>query len=157
MKVQLWSFGKENTSYITEGMQMFTDRLKHYCDFELRILNAGKNTGKLSPDALKKQEASILLGLLEPEHHLFVLDERGKEISTLQVAKLLEKQQMLASHTLVFLIGGAFGIDESVLLKAREVLSLSKLTFPHQLVRLIMAEQLYRAFSVLNNEKYHHQ
>lgn len=157
MKVQLWSFGKENNSYITEGMQVFTDRLKHYCDFELRILHAGKNAGKLSPDDLKKEEARILLSLLEPEHHLFVLDERGKDITTMQLADLLEQQQMLSSHPLVFLIGGAYGIDESVLLKARKVLSLSKLTFPHQLVRLIMAEQLYRAFSILNNEKYHHQ
>lgn len=157
MKVQLWSFGKENSSYIAEGMQLFVGRLKHYCDFEFRILSAGKNSGKLMPEALKKKEAEILLSIMEPQQIYFMLDERGKELNTLQLAGLLERHKMVASRTLVFLIGGAYGLDESILLKARKVISLSKLTFPHQLVRLIMAEQLYRAFSILNNEKYHHQ
>lgn len=157
MKVQIWSFGKEHEGYIREGVLLFTERLKHYCEFEFRILNAGKNTSSLTQDELKKKEAKILLSILEPGHVLIVLDERGTEITSVQLSELLEKHQMLASRTLVFLIGGAFGIDESILLKARSVLSLSRLTFPHQLVRLILAEQLYRAFSILNHGKYHHQ
>lgn len=157
MKVQLWSFGKENEAYIMEGMKMFSGRLQHYCDFDLKFLNAGKNTGNLPPEELKKQEAHILLSILESYHTLMVLDERGKDMTSLQLSLLIEKQQMISSKTLVFLIGGAFGIDESILLKAREVISLSKLTFPHQLVRLIVTEQLYRAFTILNHEKYHHQ
>lgn len=157
MKVQLWSFGKENEAYISEGMKIFSQRLQHYCDFDLKFLNVGKNAGNLPPGELKKQEARILLSVLEPDHILIVLDERGKNITSMQLAALVEKQQLMSSKTLVFLIGGAFGIDESILIKAREVISLSKLTFPHQLVRLIVAEQLYRAFTILNHEKYHHQ
>lgn len=157
MKVQIWSFGKDHEPYIREGVQLFSDRLKHYCDFQVKILNAGKGTAGLDETTLRKKEARVLLGILEPEHVLVVLDERGKEISSQQLGAFLGKHQLLASRTLVFLIGGAYGIDESVLLKAREVFALSKLTFPHQLVRLILAEQLYRAFTILNNEKYHHQ
>jgi len=157
MKVQLWSFGKENEAYIREGVLLFTGRLQHYCEFELKTLSAGKNAGNLPPEELKKKEAKILLSILEPQHILIALDERGKEITTIQLADMLEKHQMFASKILIFLIGGAYGIDESVLLKARTVISLSQLTFPHQLVRLIMCEQLYRAFTLLNHEKYHHQ
>ena len=157
MKIQLWSFGKENEAYISEGMKMFSRRLQHYCDFELKFLNAGKNAGTLPPEELKKQEARVLLSILEPYHILIVLDERGKEVTSQQLALLLDKQQMLSAKTLIFLIGGAYGIDESILLKAREVISLSRLTFPHQLVRLLCTEQIYRAFTILNHEKYHHQ
>lgn len=157
MKVQLWSFGKENDPYVREGIGIFTARLEHYCDFELRILNAGKNGGSLPPEELKKQEGRVLLSVLEPAHTLIVLDERGKEMTTPQFAKLIDKHRMTASKTLVFLIGGAYGIDEAVLLKAHQILSISKFTFPHQLVRLIMTEQIYRAFTILNHEKYHHQ
>lgn len=157
MKVQLWSFGKENETYISDGMKMFSQRLHHYCDFELKFLNAGKNAGTLPPEELKKQEARVLLSILEPYHILIVLDERGKEVTSQQLALLIDKQQMLSARTLIFLIGGAYGIDESILLKAREVISLSRLTFPHQLVRLLFTEQIYRAFTILNHEKYHHQ
>jgi 23S rRNA (pseudouridine1915-N3)-methyltransferase len=157
MKVQIWSFGKEHESYVREGIQLFSDRLKHYCDFEFKILNAGKGTSTLPETELKKKEAKVLLSILEPQHVLVVLDERGKDLSSMQLSAFLQNHQTIASRTLVFLIGGAYGIDESVLLKARNVFSLSKLTFPHQLVRLILAEQLYRAFAILNNEKYHHQ
>lgn len=157
MKVQIWSFGKDHEPYIREGMQLFSERLKHYCDFEVKVLNAGKGISGLSERELKKKEAKILLSILEPQHVLIVLDERGKELSSLQLSAFLQNHQVLASRTLVFLIGGAYGIDESVLLKARSVFTLSHLTFPHQLVRLIVAEQLYRAFTIINNEKYHHQ
>lgn len=156
MKVQIWSFGKEHEPYIRAGVQLFSDRIKHYCDFEMKILNAGKGTSGLSEVELKKKEAKVLLSILEPSHVLVVLDERGQEVSSPQLSSFLENHQMIASRTLVFLIGGAYGIDESVLVKARSVFALSKLTFPHQLVRLILAEQLYRAFTILNNEKYHH-
>jgi 23S rRNA (pseudouridine1915-N3)-methyltransferase len=157
MKVQLWSFGKAHESYIREGMELFQERINHYCEFEFKLLSAGKNTAKLSPNELKKKEARILLAALEPRQHLIALDERGKMLNTLQFADLLEKQRTSGAAPLVFLIGGAYGLDESILLKARHILAISQFTFPHQLVRLIMAEQIYRAFTVLNHEKYHHQ
>lgn len=156
MKVQLWSFGKENSSYVAQGVEIFTGRLRHYCDFDLRIMSAGKNTAR-SPEVLKRKEAEILLGLMEPGEKYIMLDERGDQLTTLQLADLLRQYRLQASRKLVFVIGGAYGLDNSVLLKAGKVVSLSRLTFPHQMVRLIMAEQLYRAFSIINNEKYHHQ
>lgn len=157
MKVEIWSFGKEHEPYVREGIGVFSERLRRYCDFEIKILNAGKGAATLPEQELRKKEAKVLLSVLEAKHVLVVLDERGQELSSLQLSELLEKHRMLASRTLVFLIGGAYGIDESVLLKARSIWSLSRLTFPHQLVRLLLAEQLYRAFTILNNEKYHHQ
>lgn len=157
MKLQLWAFGKENEPYISEGMKMFTSRIQHYCDFELRCLNGGKNAGALPPEQLKKQEARVLLSIMEPQHTLIVLDERGKSVTSIQLSAIIERQQSMSTRTLVFLIGGAFGIDESILVKASQVISLSNLTFPHQLVRLIITEQIYRAFTIINNEKYHHQ
>lgn len=157
MKLQIWAFGKENEGYIQEGIKLFASRLQHYCDFEIRCLNAGKHAGSLPPEELKKQEARVLLSILEPYHTLIVLDERGKGVTSVQLSSLIERQQILSAKTLVFLIGGSFGFDKSVLVKAGEIISLSKLTFPHQLVRLILAEQLYRAFTILNHEKYHHQ
>lgn len=156
MKIQLWTFGKENEPYIHDGIQLFSNRLNHYCDFSIRILNAGKNSGRLPPEELKKKEARAILNILEPQHILYTLDEKGKEITSEKLAGLLAKNQMLASRMLVFLIGGAYGTDESIRLKSRGILALSRLTFPHQLVRLIMVEQLYRAFSILNHEQYHH-
>lgn len=156
MKIELWSFGKEHESHIREGMSLYSSRLRHYCEFEFRTLHAGKHAFRMTPVELRKQEARVLMALLEPAHVLVALDERGKELTSPQLATMLEKQAM-SSKTMVFLIGGAYGLDESVLLKAGAVVSLSKLTFPHQLVRLIMAEQLYRAFTILRHEKYHHQ
>jgi 23S rRNA (pseudouridine1915-N3)-methyltransferase len=156
VKIQLWTFGKENEPYIRDGIHLFSNRLKHYCDFSIKVLHAGKNTSRLPPEELKKKEARVILSILEAQHILFTLDEKGKEITSIKLAGLLEKHQLLASRVLVFLIGGAYGTDESILIKSRGILSLSQLTFPHQLVRLIMTEQLYRAFTILNHEQYHH-
>ncbi len=156
MKVQLWTFGKESKSYIKAGVNLYSDRLKHYCTFSSKVLSAGKSQGKKSPDILKKEEADLVYKMLTPDHMLFVLDEKGKTITSPGLAKLIEQQQLNSTKILVFLIGGAYGTADLLLKKAKGVLSLSALTFPHQIVRLIMAEQIYRAFTILHHEPYHH-
>lgn len=156
MKITLWTFGKENKSYLEEGVDLYIQRLSHYCTFEMKILSAGKKKGKGQPQVLKAQEAEVVNRLLTPDHILFCLDEKGKPLSSVGLSALLEKQQLISHKIPVFLIGGAYGIDRSLLNRAQAVFSLSALTFPHQIVRLVMVEQLYRAFSILNNEPYHH-
>jgi 23S rRNA (pseudouridine1915-N3)-methyltransferase len=157
MKVQLWSIGKDNDPYIRDGIAVFQKRLQHYVDFELRLIPTVKQAASLSIPELKKQEARIITDMLQPQDYLVALDEHGKMMSTLQLADFLQQRTNAGTRQLVLLIGGAFGLDPVILQRAQLKLSLSSLTFPHQLVRLIVTEQLYRAYSVLHNEKYHHQ
>jgi 23S rRNA (pseudouridine1915-N3)-methyltransferase len=157
MKIQVWSIGKDNDPYIRDGIAVFQKRLQHYVDFELRLIPTVKQAASLSIPELKKQEARIITDMLQPQDYLVALDEHGKMMTTLQLADFLQQRTNAGTRQLVLLIGGAFGLDPAVLQRAQLKLSLSSLTFPHQLVRLIVTEQLYRAYSVLHNEKYHHQ
>jgi 23S rRNA (pseudouridine1915-N3)-methyltransferase len=157
MKIQVWSIGKDNDPYIRDGITIFQKRLQHYADFELRLIPTVKQAASLSVPELKKQEARIITDMLQPQDYLVALDEHGKMMTTLQLADFLQQRTNAGTRQLVLLIGGAFGLDPVILQRAQLKLSLSSLTFPHQLVRLILTEQLYRAYSVLHNEKYHHQ
>jgi 23S rRNA (pseudouridine1915-N3)-methyltransferase len=157
MKLSLWTVGKANESYVKEGIAEFTKRLGRYFPAEWTIIPVPKNAGMLSEMDLKKKEGEIILQWLKPEDYLVALDERGKSFTSETLASFLQDRAMDSTKNIVFLIGGAFGIDEAVLQKAKLKWSLSALTFPHQLVRLILAEQLYRACSILHNEKYHHK
>jgi 23S rRNA (pseudouridine1915-N3)-methyltransferase len=157
MKLSLWTVGKANESYVKEGIAEFTKRLGRYFPAEWTIIPVPKNAGMLSEMDLKKKEGEIILQWLKPEDYLVALDERGKSFTSETLAAFLQDRAMDSTKNIVFLIGGAFGIDEAVLQKAKLKWSLSALTFPHQLVRLILAEQLYRACSILHNEKYHHK
>jgi 23S rRNA (pseudouridine1915-N3)-methyltransferase len=124
---------------------------------EWTIIPVPKNAGMLSEMDLKKKEAETILQWLRPEDYLVVLDEKGKQLSSEALAQFLQTRSNESSKNIVFLIGGAFGLDNQVLSKAKFTWSLSSLTFPHQLVRLILAEQIYRACTILRNEKYHHK
>jgi len=157
MKIQVWSIGKDNDPYIRDGIAIFQKRLQHYVDFELRLIPTVKQAASLSIPELKKQEARIITAMLQPQDYLVALDEHGKMMTTLQLSDFLQQRTNAGTRQLVLLIGGAFGLDPVILQRAQLKLSLSSLTFPHQLVRLILTEQLYRAYSVLHNEKYHHQ
>lgn len=157
MKIQVWSIGKDNDPYIRDGIAIFQKRLQHYVDFELRLIPTVKQAASLSIPELKKQEARIITDMLQPQDYLVALDEHGKMMTTIQLADFLQQRTNAGTRQLVLLIGGAFGLDPLILQRAQLKLSLSSLTFPHQLVRLILTEQLYRAYSVLHNEKYHHQ
>ena len=155
MKLQFWAIGKNHEPYIKEGVQDFTKRISKYFPVEWTIIPMPKNAGMMSEMDLKKKEGEIILDWLKDEY-LIALDERGKEMSSEQLASFIQARANESHKAIVFVIGGAFGLDEAVLKKADCNWSLSKLTFPHQLVRVILAEQVYRACTIIRNEKYHH-
>ncbi|HEY4063941.1 MAG TPA: 23S rRNA (pseudouridine(1915)-N(3))-methyltransferase RlmH [Puia sp.] len=156
MKIQLWSIGKEHEPYVRMGVEDFTRRIGRYYPVEWKIISPPKNAGLLSQPDLKKKEAEILLEGLSKDDYLVALDERGKSFSSEGLAQFIQGRGNEGLKNIVFLIGGAFGLEETVLRRANHRWSLSGLTLPHQLVRLLLAEQIYRACTILRNEKYHH-
>jgi len=157
MKIWFWSIGKTNESYVKEGIADFTKRVSRYFPVEWAIIPVPKNAGMLSEMDLKKKEGETILQWLKADDYLVALDEHGKQFSSEGLSEFLQERASASTKNLVFLIGGAFGLDATVLKRAQLKWSLSQLTFPHQLVRLILAEQVYRACTILQNEKYHHK
>ena len=156
MKLSCWSIGKAHESYVKEGIEDFTKRTNKYFKMDWEIIPIPKNSGMLSAMDLKKKEAKTILEWLEKDDFLVLLDERGKQINSEGLAEFIQQRANESCKKVVFLIGGAYGVDESIFQRANYQWSLSKLVFPHQLVRLILAEQLYRACTIIKNEKYHH-
>jgi len=157
MKIHFWSIGKNNEPYVKEGVEDFTKRISKYYPVEWTIIPLPKNAGMMSEMDLKKKEGETVLQWLKPDDYLVALDEHGKQFSSEGISEFLQERASASTRNLVFLIGGAFGLDAAVLKRALLKWSLSQLTFPHQLVRLILAEQVYRACTILKNEKYHHK
>ena len=143
--------------YIKPGVETFTKRIANYYPVDWNIIATPKNAGLLSETDLKKKEADIILQALSKDDYLVALDERGKSMTSEQLASFIQARANESTRQIIFLIGGAYGLHETVLQRAGFTWSLSLLTFPHQLVRLILAEQIYRACSINRNEKYHHQ
>ncbi len=156
MKISFWSVGKANEPYIKQGVEEFTRRISRYYKVDWNIIPVPKNAANLSEMDLKKKEGETILEWLGKDDYLVVLDERGKQISSEGLAAFIQARANESTKQVIFLIGGAFGIDEAVMKRADYKWSLSQLVFPHQLVRLILAEQVYRACTILRNEKYHH-
>lgn len=156
MKMQLWSVGKDHEPYVQAGIDDFTRRISRYYPVEWTIIPVPKNAATLSKTDLKKKEGEVILGMLDKDEYLVALDEKGKQLDSEGLAQFIQARANSSVKSLVFLIGGAYGIDEAVLRRANHKWSLSQLTFPHQLVRLVLAEQIYRACTILRNEKYHH-
>jgi 23S rRNA (pseudouridine1915-N3)-methyltransferase len=157
MKIQIWSFGKNHEPYVKPGVEDFTKRISNYFPISWNIIPAPRHTAMMSEADLKKTESKIILDWLGKDDFLVALDERGKSMDSEQLASFLQLRANQSVKQVVFLIGGAFGLDAEVLKRAKYQWSLSALTFPHQLVRLILAEQIYRACTILRNEKYHHR
>lgn len=157
MKIALWSIGKAHESYVKEGIEDFTKRISKYYPVEWKIIAPAKQTVNSVEADIKKQEAQSVLNALTKDDYLLLLDERGKQMSSVQLASFLEARANNSVKQVVFLIGGAFGVEETVRQRANNTWSLSQLVFPHQLVRLILSEQIYRACTITRNEKYHHQ
>ena len=157
MKISLWSIGKSNDPYVKDGIADFTKRISKYFPVEWTIIPVPKNAGMMSEMDLKKKEGEIVLQWLKQDDYLVALDEHGKQLSSEGLSEFLQERASASTKNIVFVIGGAFGLDEAILKKAKLKWSLSQLTFPHQLVRLILAEQVYRACTILKNEKYHHK
>jgi len=156
LKLQFWSIGKPHEPHFKTSIELFTDRLSRYYPVTWNILNPPKNAGLMTEIELKKKEGELVLSQLNEEDYLVALDERGKMHSSESLAKFIQQRANESTRSIVFLIGGAYGIDQTVLKRSQMQWSLSALTFPHQLVRLILAEQVYRACTILKNEKYHH-
>jgi 23S rRNA (pseudouridine1915-N3)-methyltransferase len=156
MKILFLSVGKSNDSYIEEGILDFTGRINKYFTVNWQIITPPKNAASLSEQLLKKAESILIHAQLLQDDYLILLDERGQIFSSPGIAQLIQQRANESSKRVVFLIGGAYGVDETVFKRANTIWSLSKLVFPHMLVRLILSEQIYRACSILRNEKYHH-
>jgi len=156
MKIYFWSVGKPHEPYVKEGIEQFTKRISYYYPVEWRIFPSAKNAAQLSESEIKKSESSLILNALQNEDVLIALDENGKQWNSPELANFIQQKANESAKNLVFLIGGAYGIHDDLLKRANNKWSLSKLVFPHQLVRLILAEQVYRACTIIRNEKYHH-
>ena len=156
MKLQFWSVGKQHEDYIKAGVEDFTKRINKYFPADWLIIPAPKNAASLNEVVLKKQESITILQSLQQDDYLILLDERGKQVSSPELATIIQQRANESAKRLVFLIGGAYGVDEAIAKRANFTWSFSKLVFPHMLVRLILAEQVYRACTIIRNEKYHH-
>lgn len=156
MKLQFWSVGKAHESHVKEGVEMFTKRIANYFPVQWHIIPMPKNAGLMSEVDMKLKEGEIILNTIKKEDYLVLLDERGKQLNSEGLAAFLLQRANESEKNIVFLIGGAYGSSKDVLQRANFKWSLSSLVFPHQMVRMILAEQIYRACTIIRNEKYHH-
>jgi 23S rRNA (pseudouridine1915-N3)-methyltransferase len=156
VKVSCWAIAATDEPYLRTGIAHYVQRLSHYLSFEYRELDF-KIKKPQTPELQKEAEKAEILKLLKPSDFLVLLDDKGKELTSASFADWLQKKFNDASGNIVFLIGSAYGFDREIYQRANMQLSLSKLTFTHQMVRLIFLEQLYRAMTILRNEKYHHE
>lgn len=157
MNIKLIVISKTDVPYLQTGIDEYISRLKHYCDFELVVIPALKNLGKASPEEIKEKEGELILKQLAKVDQTVLLDEHGKEYTSVGFSEYIQKQMNAGTRTLAFVIGGAFGFSPAVYAAATHRISLSQMTFNHQMVRLFFLEQLYRAFTILRHEKYHNE
>ncbi len=157
MKIQLWSVGKAHENYVKAGIEDFTKRITKYYPAEWKIISPAKQSVNSIESNIKKAEAQTIFNALQADDFMVLLDERGKQINSPQLADFIEKRTNSSVKQLIFLVGGAYGVDDQIKTRANYTWSLSLLVFPHQLVRLILAEQIYRACTIIRNEKYHHE
>jgi len=157
MKITLLVVGKTEDKYLIEGMEKYLNRLKHYITFNMIVIPELKNTKNLTEAQQKTKEAESILKQVNNLDVVVLLDEKGKKYTSVSFSNYLNKQMIGSVQHLVFVIGGPYGFDESVYKRANSSLSLSEMTFSHQMVRLFFIEQLYRAFSILKGEPYHHE
>jgi len=157
MTIKLLAIGKTNRRPLQELISEYDKRLKHYVKFELEIIPDIKNTKNLSEIQQKEKEGELILKKVKPTDVLVLLDEKGKQYSSLDFSEYLQKKMNSGIKELVFAVGGPYGFSDTVYQKAQGKFSLSKMTFSHQMVRLFVVEQVYRAFTILRNEPYHHR
>jgi len=157
MKITLLTVGKTDVKWVREGLELYSSRLVHYIPFSLVEIPELKNVSALSQDQIKSREGELILKHLKPADELVLLDEHGREFRSVEFAEFIEGRMSRSSRDLVFVIGGAYGFSGDVYSRADSKISLSKMTFSHQMVRTIFAEQLYRAFTIMRGEPYHHE
>ena len=157
MTIKVIVVGKTDEKYLCEGIDIYRARLQHYCRFEMVTIPALKGVGSLSREQLKEKEAELILKNLSDSDECILLDERGKEFTSSSWAQHLEQKFAHSSRNIVFVIGGSMGFGKKVYDRADSSMCLSRMTFSHQMVRLIFLEQLYRAFTIIEGEPYHHE
>ena len=157
MKVSLILVGRTANKHLTELIDDYASRVKHYVSFDIAVIPELKNTKSLSADQQKQMEGEQILRQLQQGDHIVLLDEHGKEMRSIEFSKYMEKKMQTVSKRLVFIIGGPYGFSSEVYAKANDKLSLSQMTFSHQMIRLIFVEQLYRAMTIMRGEPYHHE
>ncbi len=157
MKIKLLAIGKTDDKNLQQLIETYKNRLKHYIKFEISIIQDIKNVKNLSENQQKEKEGELILKQLQPTDQLILLDEKGKEFRSIEFAKFLQKKMNSGIKQLVLVIGGPYGFSDAVYKKSNGKISLSKMTFSHQMIRLFVVEQLYRGFTILKNEPYHHE
>lgn len=157
MKIELIIVGKTDADWVKQGFEVYQKRLSYYISFNTTIIPDLKNRKNLAIDQQKDQEGILILKQLQTSDFVILLDENGKQFDSVQFSDLLQKKMNSGIKRLVFVIGGPYGFSSELYQKSNQKISLSKMTFSHQMVRPFFVEQLYRAFSILNNEPYHHQ
>ncbi|MBQ8499570.1 MAG: 23S rRNA (pseudouridine(1915)-N(3))-methyltransferase RlmH [Bacteroidales bacterium] len=157
MKITLLTVGKTDRDWVRQGLEIYVSRLRHYIPFTLTEIPELKNVSALSREQIKIKEGELILKNIRPSDDVILLDERGKEYSSMQLAGILQDKINYECKDMVFVIGGAYGFSETVYARADSKISLSRMTFSHQMVRTIFAEQLYRAFTIMKGEPYHHE
>lgn len=157
MNIKLLVVSKTDVPYLQQGIDIYVGRLRHYANFQIDVIPALKDQKNASPDEIRERESALLLKKLEGADRIVLLDEHGHEHSSVGFAQYLQKQMNAGVRTLVFVIGGAFGFAPAVHRMAHDKVSLSQMTFNHQMVRLFFVEQLYRAFTILRHEPYHNE
>ena len=157
MKITLLTIGKTEDKYLLEGIDKYLKRLKHYIQFSISELPELKNTKNLSEDLQKSKEAELIFKEITSADHVILLDEKGTEFSSVQFADFLNKKTISNVQHLIFIVGGPYGFDGSIYNRANGKISLSQMTFSHQMIRLFFVEQMYRAFTILKGEPYHHK
>jgi len=153
MKLSIWAIGKTDEKYLEEGIEKYIKRLKHYVSLEYEVFKDVKPG--INADETSRREAEMILAKIKPEHHLIIMDERGKQYDSVAWSDYLMKCQLRSLKQVTLLIGGAYGHHELIRQRANDSISLSKMTFSHQMVRLFLVEQVYRAYTIIKNEKYH--
>lgn len=156
MKITLLAIGKTNAKYLQEGIEQYTKRLSHYIPFELKILPDVKTTKTLTTDKQKEMEGEMFMSAIQQGDWVTLLDERGKEFTSRDFASYIDKKMITIPKNLIFIIGGPYGFSKAMYDRANEKLSLSKMTFSHEMIRLFFVEQIYRAMTILKGEPYHH-
>lgn len=156
MKIVVFAIGSVKTDYIAKGIDVYKSRLSHYIDFDMIDIPDIKNAKSLTHDRQKELEGDLILKALVPGDVMLLMDERGREYTSRELSVMLSKRMLSGIKRLVLVVGGPYGFSEAVYNRADGKISLSKLTFPHELARMILVEQLYRAFTILKGEPYHH-
>ncbi|WP_299624234.1 23S rRNA (pseudouridine(1915)-N(3))-methyltransferase RlmH [uncultured Tenacibaculum sp.] len=157
MKIKLLAVGKTDDKNLIQLITLYQNRLKHYVKFELEIIPDIKNAKNLSEAQQKEKEGELILSKLQNTDQLILLDDKGKHYTSIEFANFLQKKMNSGIKQLVLVIGGPYGFSDAVYKKANGKLSLSKMTFSHQMIRLFIVEQIYRGFTILKNEPYHHE